>query len=60
MLERINVLKKEIERLRLLAGKCDRDIAQQFIALADEMLVNDSTLDAFRQKVAALLDRLGR
>ncbi|HLF17136.1 MAG TPA: AAA family ATPase [Candidatus Thermoplasmatota archaeon] len=29
------------------------------IALADEMVVNDSTLDAFRAKVAALLARLG-
>jgi dephospho-CoA kinase len=28
------------------------------IALADEMLVNDSTLEAFRAKVADLLDRL--
>jgi dephospho-CoA kinase len=28
------------------------------IALADEMLVNDATLDAFRAKVAALLARL--
>jgi hypothetical protein len=37
MLERINVLKNEIERLRSLARKCDRDIALQFIALADEM-----------------------
>lgn len=30
----------------------------QTIALADEMLVNDASLDAFRIKVAALLDRL--
>ena len=30
------------------------------IALSDEMLVNDSTLDAFRGKVAALLDRVAR
>jgi dephospho-CoA kinase len=30
------------------------------IALADEMLVNDSTLEAFRAKVAALLDRLAK
>lgn len=37
MLERINVLKMEIARLRLLARKCDHDIAQQFLALADEM-----------------------
>ena len=28
------------------------------IALADEMLVNDSTLDVFRGRVAALLDRV--
>ncbi len=28
------------------------------IALADEMLVNDSTLEAFRKKVATLLDRV--
>ena len=37
MLERINVLKKEIERLRGLARQCDHDIAQKFMALADEM-----------------------
>jgi hypothetical protein len=37
MLERINVLRTEIERLRLLARQCDRDIAQKFMALADEM-----------------------
>jgi uncharacterized small protein (DUF1192 family) len=37
MLERINVLKAEIERLGLLARKCDPDIAQQFLSLADEM-----------------------
>lgn len=30
------------------------------IALADEMLVNDSTLDAFRGKVGKLLDRLAK
>lgn len=30
------------------------------IALADEMLVNDGSLDAFRAKVAALLDRVAR
>jgi dephospho-CoA kinase len=30
------------------------------IALADEMLVNDSTLDAFRRKVASLLDRVAK
>ncbi len=30
------------------------------IALADEMLVNDSTLEAFRDRVAGLLDRLVR
>jgi dephospho-CoA kinase len=30
------------------------------IALADEMVVNDSTLAAFREKVATLLDRLAR
>ena len=29
------------------------------IALADEMLVNDSTLEAFRDRVRALLDRIG-
>ena len=29
------------------------------IALADEMLVNDSTLEAFRDRVKALLDRVG-
>jgi dephospho-CoA kinase len=28
------------------------------IALADEMLVNDSTLETFRQRVTALLDRI--
>jgi dephospho-CoA kinase len=28
------------------------------IALADEMLVNDSTLEAFRERVTALLDRI--
>ena len=32
----------------------------QTIALADEMLVNDTTLDVFRAKVASLLDRLAR
>lgn len=37
MLERINVLKKEIERLRLLARQCDRDIGAKFLELADEM-----------------------
>ena len=37
MLERIAALKAEIARLRLLARKCDPDIAQQFLALADEM-----------------------
>jgi uncharacterized small protein (DUF1192 family) len=37
MLERIGVLKAEIARLRLLACKCDHDIAQQFLSLADEM-----------------------
>lgn len=30
------------------------------IALADEMLVNDSTLEAFRGRVSALLDRIAR
>src|SRR5687767_11928909 len=30
------------------------------IALADEMLVNDGTLEQFRKKVAALLDRIAR
>jgi dephospho-CoA kinase len=30
------------------------------IALADEMLVNDGTLDAFRKKVGALLDRVSK
>lgn len=30
------------------------------IALADEMLVNDGTLDQFRAKVGALLDRVAR
>ena len=30
------------------------------IALADEMIVNDSTLDAFRARVAALLDRVAK
>lgn len=30
------------------------------IALADEMLVNDSTLDAFRRKVGVLLDRVAK
>ena len=28
------------------------------IALADEMLVNDSTLEAFRKRVASFLDRV--
>ena len=37
MLERIDVLKKEIERLRGLARQCDADIAQKFMALANEM-----------------------
>lgn len=30
------------------------------IALADEMLVNDATLESFRKKVAALLDRVAK
>jgi hypothetical protein len=30
------------------------------IALADEMLVNDSTLEAFRGRVKALLDRISQ
>lgn len=30
------------------------------IALADEMLVNDSTLEAFRARVKTLLDRIGK
>jgi dephospho-CoA kinase len=30
------------------------------IALADEMLVNDSTLEAFRDRVKALLDRIAK
>lgn len=30
------------------------------IALADEMLVNDSTLEAFRKRVTALLDRIAK
>jgi dephospho-CoA kinase len=30
------------------------------IALADEMLVNDSTLESFRKKVASLLDRIAK
>jgi dephospho-CoA kinase len=30
------------------------------IALADEMLVNDSTLEAFRKRVSALLDRIAK
>ena len=37
MLERIIVLKKEIERLRKLARQCDPDIGLKFLELADEM-----------------------
>lgn len=47
MLERINVLKKEIERLRKLAYQCDADIGRKFLELADEM-----------QQVVAEMERL--
>ena len=54
MLERINVLKREIERLRELARSCDRDIAKKFMTLADEMqqVVNEmERLAATREAV---------
>jgi dephospho-CoA kinase len=47
----------------VLAGRDEREMGwgiARTIALADEMVVNDTTLEAFRQKVAALLDRLAR
>ena len=56
MLERISVLKTEIARLRLLAGKCDRDIAQQFLALADEMQHVVDEMERIEAKKAAHAD----
>lgn len=47
----------------VLAARDEREMGwgiARTIALADQMLVNDGTLDAFRAKVAALLDKLAR
>lgn len=47
----------------ILATRDERELnwgISRTIALADEMLVNDGSLDGFRSKVAALLDRLAR
>ena len=53
MLERIHVLKTEIERLRLLARQCDRDIAAKFIELADEMQAVVSEMERLEAAKAA-------
>ena len=56
MLERINTLKAEIDRLRKLARQCDRDIAQKFLELADEMQQVVSEMERLEAAKAALQD----
>ena len=56
MLERINALKAEIARLRQLARRCDPDIAQQFLALADEMQQVVNEMERIEAKKAERID----
>lgn len=56
MLERISVLKKEIERLRKLAHQCDADIGGKFLELADEMQVVVGEMERMEAAKAARQD----
>lgn len=56
MLERISVLKNEIDRLRKLAHQCDADIGRKFLELADEMQIVVDEMERLEAAKAARQD----